>query len=548
MDEQRLVLLMVGLPARGKSYVVHKLSRYMKWQGYNVRTFNVGNYRRARPEPTPDEPQEVHGSEAEERDELSASTQRCHLVSSSKNTRDTASFFDPANKERTILRDNLAMSALEDLLTWLKSGNGNVGIHDATNSTKARRRLLLERCQKEHSWLQVVFIENICTDQALLDRNVKMKLSNADYKDTDPEEALKDFQRRLAQYETAYEPIEENEADPISYIKVINVGRQVIANEIQGYLISQILTFLTNMHIAPRTIWLARAGQCFEESAGRLGGDSPLTELGHEQAKALGHFMRRKRANWRDMSFCSVPPVGEWLAVRRALDQSASPPIPDDSSRVVSPPLMAMAASSASTSPLLVSPSFPMVHRYNVGPAAPSATLEIWASTLKKSIETAEHIGPQFKTFQCLKEVDSGKCDGMTYAEIQELYPDVWNSRQEDKLRYRYPQGESYLDLIERLKPIILELERIDRDVVIVAHQAVLRVIYAYFVDCPLEMLPRLSIPQSSLIELTPKAYGCEEKRMSLLGEGAGIPHKTTWSLSLKEEELKNRKFELTPH
>jgi hypothetical protein len=39
----------------------------------------------------------------------------------------------------------------------------------------------------------------------------------------------------------------------------------------------------------------------------------------------------------------------------------------------------------------------------------------------------------------------------------------------------RYPAGESYMDVIERVKPVIIELERQRRSIVIVCHLAVLR-------------------------------------------------------------------------
>ena len=42
----KLVLFMVGLPARGKSYIAKKLKRYLSWLGYHTHVFNVGNYRR----------------------------------------------------------------------------------------------------------------------------------------------------------------------------------------------------------------------------------------------------------------------------------------------------------------------------------------------------------------------------------------------------------------------------------------------------------------------------------------------------------------------
>ena len=43
--------------------------------------------------------------------------------------------------------------------------------------------------------------------------------------------------------------------------------------------------------------------------------------------------------------------------------------------------------------------------------------------------------------------------------------------RSTDKLGYRYPRGESYLDVIQRLDPLIHELERQTDPVVIVGHQ-----------------------------------------------------------------------------
>lgn len=61
--------------------------------------------------------------------------------------------------------------------------------------------------------------------------------------------------------------------------------------------------------------------------------------------------------------------------------------------------------------------------------------------------------------------------------------------------RYRYPRGESYLDVIARLEPVIFEIERQKQDVVIVSHQAVLRCLYAYLQDLPLEECPYINVP-----------------------------------------------------
>lgn len=65
---------------------------------------------------------------------------------------------------------------------------------------------------------------------------------------------------------------------------------------------------------------------------------------------------------------------------------------------------------------------------------------------------------------------------------------------------YRYPSGESYLDVIQRLEPVIIEMERERECVCVVAHQAVLRAVYGYFTATPLKDIPRLDIPLHTLI------------------------------------------------
>ncbi|KAI4803102.1 hypothetical protein KUCAC02_006659 [Chaenocephalus aceratus] len=40
------VIVMVGLPARGKTYMSKKLTRYLNWIGLPTKVFNVGEYRR----------------------------------------------------------------------------------------------------------------------------------------------------------------------------------------------------------------------------------------------------------------------------------------------------------------------------------------------------------------------------------------------------------------------------------------------------------------------------------------------------------------------
>ena len=49
--------------------------------------------------------------------------------------------------------------------------------------------------------------------------------------------------------------------------------------------------------------------------------------------------------------------------------------------------------------------------------------------------------------WRALDEIDAGACEGLTYAEIKAAQPEEYAARMQDKLRYRYPRGESYLDV-----------------------------------------------------------------------------------------------------
>jgi 6-phosphofructo-2-kinase/fructose-2,6-biphosphatase 4 len=51
----------------------------------------------------------------------------------------------------------------------------------------------------------------------------------------------------------------------------------------------------------------------------------------------------------------------------------------------------------------------------------------------------------------------------------------------------------------------------------IIAHQSVLRCIYAYIMDISMENIPFLEIPWDTVLEFVPAAYGCKEKRYDVL-------------------------------
>jgi len=145
----------------------------------------------------------------------------------------------------------------------------------------------------------------------------------------------------------------------------------------------------------------------------------------------------------------------------------------------------------------------------------------------------------QILKWRSLCEIDAGICDGMTYEEIAIKMPSEWKERKQDKLTYRYPQGESYKDVIHRLEPVIFELERSTKPVLIISHRAVLRCLYAYFMDKPLKEIPYLPINLHTVYKLTPKDYGTEVDKFTF-----GLVASKPIGKLIEQEELQQEIYE----
>uniref|UniRef100_A0A8C7K811 6-phosphofructo-2-kinase domain-containing protein n=1 Tax=Oncorhynchus kisutch TaxID=8019 RepID=A0A8C7K811_ONCKI len=398
------MIVMVGLPARGKTYISKKLTRYLNWIGVPTKVFNVGQYRR-------DATQSYKSYE----------------------------FFRPDNQEAMKIRKACAIAALKDVCAYFMQEQGQVAVFDATNTTIERREVILSFA-KENGY-KVFFIESLCDDPEIIAENIKVCFCSRNLVDW-----VKEFNISLPVpplphlfFSLLPLPFSLPSSRSLSYIKIFNVGSRYLVNRVQDHIQSRIVYYLMNIHVAPRFIYLTRHGESELNLVGRIGGDSGLSPRGNKFASALGGYIRSQCI--RD--------------------------------------------------------------------------LKVWTSHMKRTIQTAEGLGVPYEQWKALNEIDAGVCEEMTYEEIQDHYPEEFALRDQNKYRYRYPKGESYEDLVQRLEPVIMELER-QENVLVVCHQAVMRCLLAYFLDKSAAELPYLKCPLHTVLKLTPVAYGCEVESIFL--------------------------------
>jgi len=127
---------------------------------------------------------------------------------------------------------------------------------------------------------------------------------------------------------------------------------------------------------------------------------------------------------------------------------------------------------------------------------------KVVTSTLQRTQQTAKFIHAEKVVRSEIDEINAGAHDSLTYEEIAERYPVEFAMRDEDKLNYRYPEGESYMDVVERLKPVLQELETAT-NLLIISHQATIRCLMTLLLNLPMSELPYLKIPLHTVIQLT---------------------------------------------
>jgi len=385
MEARKLCIVMVGLPARGKSVIANRLRDNLNKNGIAARIFNNGDLRRKLfPHNTA-----------------------------------YAGFYDPLFTAGVELREKVALINIQRARRFL-GGLGNVAILDATNVSVERRRTTAETMRD----FPVLFIECVNDDQEILEASIFRKVTQPEFSHMQCEAAIASFKKRIAYYDRIYTHVGR---DSYSFVRLDSFHNRILEEEIGKNIpfYDRIRDFVVTDTL--RNLYLIRHGETDFNLENRIGGDPGLTGHGCEQAGALARHFQRRRI-----------------------------PI-------------------------------------------------IFTSEKRRTIETADIIRRLQQNCLILplrefNEIDAGVCECMTYDEIRERMPEVWQKRKQDKYNYVYAGGEGYATMRERIYRGIkktLYLSSHADNIMIVGHRAVNRMILSSFLYRRDEDVPYIYIPQN---------------------------------------------------
>lgn len=169
-----------------------------------------------------------------------------------------------------------------------------------------------------------------------------------------------------------------------------------------------------------RKIWLTRHGESAYNLAGKLGGDSPLSPRGEAYAALLPDIIVDRVPL---TSGGGTMPVSVWTSTLvRTIATADGLPFPKLRWKV------------------LDEIQVPGRRGREAGGGEAG----------EGSARARAARRPPLTTLPPPSHPQAGAFDGWTYAQIEAAHPDEFAARRADKLRYRYPAGESYMDVVQR--------------------------------------------------------------------------------------------------
>ncbi|CCD22500.1 bifunctional fructose-2,6-bisphosphate 2-phosphatase/6-phosphofructo-2-kinase NDAI_0A03430 [Naumovozyma dairenensis CBS 421] len=346
----------------------------------------------------------------------------------------------PKTPEGKKFKRDAINNVMNDMTKFFTETQGQLAIYDALNILKSDRKELNDHFSSKIG-VKVVFIESIMNDIHLIKRNIEIAIQDTEYNQIDKDVAEIDYKKRLEINEPLYETMSSDEK--VSYVKYINFGQQIhVINNEYGYLINKIVFFMMNLRDKKGRVYFARCGISDKD---KYVDDELLNEEGLKYSKILTETLLKRL-------------------------ESIS------------------------------------LHTTNKSEIDSDLPLVVWTAPRKRTFDSGKFFlekGIPVRKRNQLKQMIPGVVADLSNEEIEKLYPMEYKESLKDPYHYRFPRAESYHDLAVRMESLLLELEHTNKNVLIIAHESTIRILYGYLMACSCVELPTLQFTRDNIIEVS---------------------------------------------
>ncbi|OGP68494.1 MAG: 6-phosphofructokinase [Deltaproteobacteria bacterium RBG_16_44_11] len=256
MNDEKLYLVLMGLPARGKSTLAIRLQEAFRKSRIPTKIFNNGNLRRA----------------------------YLPLKETS-----SANFYHPENISGIEMRKKFALINMKRAKTYL-AGPGQVAILDAANVSRERRKMIEENLDNH----PILFIECVNDDQEILTLSILEKTNLPEFSLLNRQRAQAEFLKRIDNYRMIYTPLKAER----NYFRLDSLQNKILEEKQSDPMPLYLLIKDILITDVVKNLFLIRHAETKFNTIDRIGGDSTLTAKGIFQAKALGRFFKKRQISY----------------------------------------------------------------------------------------------------------------------------------------------------------------------------------------------------------------------------------------------------------
>lgn len=232
-----LIVIMMGLPGRGKTFISRQICRYFQWNGLPS------------------------------------------TIVSAKEIRNEWKNSPPPSEKSVVIE------VIRRVMQLIAS-SGGVAIVDGSHETVTQRNVIVREILKTGriKMNRIIFVEVIIDTPEVVHQNI---LQIRDYTAPEDGEAfVEQYYKSIEECQLRYKTLNPITDVDLSYIRMEDTSVYSL-NQISGWMPSRLAFMLHNLNPSPKPVYLTRSGEYVDLTYGRIGGNSGLTPRGIAYGEAL---------------------------------------------------------------------------------------------------------------------------------------------------------------------------------------------------------------------------------------------------------------------